>query len=174
MTASGGLLAPEPAPPAFPVRVELAAATINGTHTDVAAIGFSGCVVVLATQLASIGSLVSAVVSRLPDGAASAEHAATRLAGADVPVDVKFLLGSPAAASPAASLYQILAIDVAQRKRAQNPGDPRPVVLGVALDLPRAYKLPPGADAAAADDDPSAYAPVLRAVAELVDSCRVW
>ncbi|KAJ1717904.1 hypothetical protein LPJ61_007061 [Coemansia biformis] len=170
-------MAAENQPPVFPISVQLGAAAVNGVHTDVAVLGFSNCVVVLVTQLASIGSLVRTTVSRLSGGAGcagGAEHALDELSAAvDIPVDVKFLLGNPAAAAAASSLYQILAIDIAQRKRRQSPQDARPVILGVALDLPRAYKLPSAAD----DGDApgmDAYAPVLGALATLVDECRVW
>ncbi|KAJ1835672.1 hypothetical protein LPJ63_000951 [Coemansia sp. RSA 2711] len=163
-----------PDPPAFPVAVELAAACIDGTHTDVAVLGFSNCVVVLATQLASVACLVHAVTSRLAD---AADHAADpqRLAdclAADAPVDLRFLLGNPAA-SAASSLYQILATTVAQRKLHASPADARPVILGIGLRLPRSYNLPAadGHDSAA---DLPALSPTITALAELVDKCRVW
>ncbi|KAJ2768360.1 hypothetical protein IWQ56_002966 [Coemansia nantahalensis] len=164
-------------PPAFPISVQLAAATINGVHTDAAVLGFSNCVVALVTQLASIGSLVHATVSRLSDGTVSAEHALQELScAADVPVDVRFLLGNTSA-SAASSLYQILAINIAQSKHCQSPRDARPVILGVALDLSRTYKLSLTAGGGDGDEDTpdmAAHAPVLDALVSLVGECRVW
>ncbi|KAJ2795760.1 hypothetical protein H4R20_005768, partial [Coemansia guatemalensis] len=127
-------------PPAFPVSVNVAAAVVNDKHTDVAVLGFSNCVVILLTQLQSIGSLIQAVASRMADstGPMEAEHIASKLSGiADLPVDLKFLLGNPSATTTASSLYQILAIELAQRKRHVSPNDARPIIVGVALDIPR-------------------------------------
>ncbi|KAJ2161343.1 hypothetical protein GGF46_001521 [Coemansia sp. RSA 552] len=161
-------------PPAFPVSVKLGAAIVGGTHTDAAVLGFSNCVVVLLTQLASIGSLVQATVSRVADGSDyDIEHAMECLSTTpDLPIDVRFLLGN-GAGTAAASLYQILAMDITQRKHRQSPKDARPIILGTALDLPRAYKLPPVAEDADVADA-SAYAPVLSALAALAEECRVW
>ncbi|KAJ2456370.1 Leucyl aminopeptidase yscIV, partial [Coemansia sp. RSA 2336] len=145
-------------PPAFPVPVRLAAASINQVHTDVAVLGFSNCVVVLVTQLASVASLIRTTVSLLSDPAAfpAAEDAAPHSisdqlsAAADVPVDIKFILGNPAG-SATSSLYQILATTISQRKHQQAPDDPRPLILGVGLKLPRECSLSLSADDSPAD-----------------------
>ncbi|KAJ1893445.1 hypothetical protein LPJ66_005750 [Kickxella alabastrina] len=163
-----------------PVSANVSAATIDGVHTDVAVLGFANCVVALVTQLASVGSLIQAVVASNAAAAhsdpfADADADAERLAAsADIPVDVKFLLGNPSA-SPASSLYQILAIHASQLKHSQNPGDSRPLLLGVALRLPRDLSLPlHAADNSSASPDMRAYMPLINAVAALVGECRVW
>ncbi|KAJ1893315.1 hypothetical protein LPJ66_005830 [Kickxella alabastrina] len=161
-----------------PVSANVSAATIDGVHTDVAVLGFANCVVALVTQLASVGSLIQAVVASNAAAAHSdpfADADAERLAASpDIPVDVKFLLGNPSA-SPASSLYQILAIHASQLKHSQNPGDSRPLLLGVALRLPRELSLPlHAADNGSASADMRAYMPLIDAVAALVGECRVW
>ncbi|KAJ2479955.1 hypothetical protein IWW56_002761 [Coemansia sp. RSA 2131] len=158
-------------PPVFPVSVKVAAAAIDNTHTDVAVLGFSNCIVILVTQLSSVGSLVQCVVSQLADTTlVDPQHMADQLREASVPVDVKFLLGNPGACA-ASSLYQILATATSQRKHEQNPSDVRPVILGIGLDLPRAYKV------SSMDDgmpDLGAFSSTMNALALLVDECRVW
>ncbi|KAJ2122296.1 hypothetical protein IW139_003157 [Coemansia sp. RSA 353] len=158
-------------PPVFPVSIKLTAARIDAKHTDVAVLGFSNCIVILVTQLSSVGSLVQCVVSQLADTMlADPQHMADQLANeASVPVDIKFLLGNPGACA-ASSLYQILATFLSQRKHTQNPSDVRPVVLGIGLDLPREYKV-------SIDDgmpDLGAFSSTMNAVGALVDECRVW
>ncbi|PIA19456.1 hypothetical protein COEREDRAFT_78811 [Coemansia reversa NRRL 1564] len=163
-------------PPAFPVSVNIAAAVVNGKHTDIAVLGFSNCAVVLLTQLQSIGSLIQAIASRMTGSTepVEAEQVASRLAGiSDLPVDLKFLLGNPPTATTASSLYQILAIELAQRKRQLSPNDARPIIIGVALDIPRVYKLSSTSD----DDsvpDPSAFSALIGSLATLVDKHKVW
>ncbi|KAJ1964416.1 hypothetical protein GGI12_001433 [Dipsacomyces acuminosporus] len=149
----------EQTPVDFPVSVKVAAAVIDGIHTDVAALGFSNCVVVLVTQLASIGSIIQAVASHMsaansggtyddPDLAIHQLEAST-----DVPVDIKFLLGN-ASSTAAGSIYQVLAMQIAQEKHRQNPVDERPLIVGIGLKL-------------------QSSSPVL-AMANLTSRCRVW
>ncbi|KAJ2823702.1 hypothetical protein IWW50_003659 [Coemansia erecta] len=177
-------------PPVFPVSVKLAAAVIDNTHTDVAVLGFSNCVVILVTQLASVGCLVQTAVSQLADNSqdyycsSSAPDlnddpqniadklAAAAAASSEIPVDVKFILGNPGS-SAASSLYEILATAVSQRKHAQNPDDVRPTILGIGLNLPREYKI-----SSTSDDgelaDLGAFSSTISAVTALVDDCRAW
>ncbi|KAJ1931647.1 hypothetical protein FBU59_006642, partial [Linderina macrospora] len=90
----------------FPIDIKVTAALINDVHTDVAVLGFANCIVVLITQLASVGSIIQAVTSRVSynDGEFGDLSEVD-----DVPVDVKFVLGN-ANASKTASLYQICAM----------------------------------------------------------------
>ncbi|ORX64391.1 hypothetical protein DL89DRAFT_262428 [Linderina pennispora] len=75
----------------FPVDVNVTAALIDDVHTDVAVLGFANCVVVLITQLASVGSIIQAVTSRVSynDG-----EFGDLVEVDDVPVDIKFVLGN--------------------------------------------------------------------------------
>ncbi|KAJ2787335.1 hypothetical protein GGI15_000819 [Coemansia interrupta] len=155
----------------FPVQTSCAAALIDGIHTDVAVLGFSNYVVVLVTQLQSIGSLMESVVS------AAATHSdpdALSRSVQDIPVDVKFILGSQNASAPVSSLYQILAIHLSQLKHAQNPADQRPLLLGVGLSLPRELVAPSGLDDHAELPDLSAHMPIINAVGDTVSRCRPW
>ncbi|KAJ1725374.1 hypothetical protein LPJ53_000412 [Coemansia erecta] len=155
----------------FPVSTSCTAALINDIHTDVAVLGFANYVVVLVTQLQSIGSLVESVASA---AAAHADPDALSRSVQDVPVDVKFILGSSNASAPASSLYQILAIHLTQLKHAQNPADPRPLLLGVGLRLPRELTAPSSLDDHAELPDLSAYMPLIDAVGDVVSKCRPW
>ncbi|KAJ2078995.1 hypothetical protein H4R24_004089 [Coemansia sp. RSA 988] len=163
-------------PPAFPVSANVSAAVVNGKHTDIVVLGFSNCVVVLLTQLQSIGSLIQAVASRMADSTESmeAEHVASKLSAiSDLPVDLKFLLGNPSATTITSSLYQILAIELAQRKQHLSPNDTRPIIVGVALDISRACKF-----SSVFDDEivaeSSTFSTLVDALATLVGQCKVW
>ncbi|KAJ2501942.1 hypothetical protein GGH96_001468 [Coemansia sp. RSA 1972] len=155
-------------PPVFSVSVKQAAAVIDTKHTEVAAISFSNCIVILVTQLSSVGSIMQCTVSQLADTALDPENIVDRLES-NVPVDFKFLLGNPGACA-ASSLYQILATFLSQRKHKQNPSDVRPVVLGIGLDLPREYKVSTDGGM----PDLGAFSATMNAVGTLVDECRVW
>ncbi|KAJ1785929.1 hypothetical protein LPJ59_006034 [Coemansia sp. RSA 2399] len=126
----------------FPVATKVAAGIIDGVHTDVTVLGFSNCVVVLVTQLSAVGSVLHAVASSLSnqghEGSSTnpfndAESIVERLSSnVDIPVDIRFLLGNPAAASGVASLYQICAINITQRKLKRSPDDRLSTILETA------------------------------------------
>ncbi|KAJ1805152.1 hypothetical protein LPJ56_005438 [Coemansia sp. RSA 2599] len=158
------------------VSAKVAAAVIDGVHTDVAVLGFSNCVVVLATQLSSVGSLIQSVVSsnalaqQQEDQFADPEKLFSEH---DLPVDVKFVLGN-SSATPASSLYEIMAIHATQLKHKQNPADGRPLLFGVALRLPREIS---GASRATEQEelpDLTVYTPLVNAITTMVGECRVW
>ncbi|KAJ1844892.1 hypothetical protein LPJ73_005023 [Coemansia sp. RSA 2703] len=165
----------------FPVSTSCAAAIINGIHTDVAVLGFSNYIVVLVTQLQSIATLVESVISNAAVASATAAAAdsdsdpdAPPHSLQDIPVDVKFILGSSNASAPVSSLHQILAIHISQLKHAQNPADPRPLLLGVGLRLPRDLVAPPTLDDHADLPDLSTYMPLIDAITTIVSEHRPW
>ncbi|KAJ2707335.1 hypothetical protein FB645_000846 [Coemansia sp. IMI 203386] len=154
--------------------VKVTAAVIDGVHTDVAVLGFSNCVVVLATQLSSIGSLIQAVISN--NALTQQEQFAdteTPFSEHDLPVDVKFVLGN-SSATAASSLYEIMAIHATQLKHKQNPADHRPLLFGVALRLPREINSPTHDAEQSELTDLTKYTPVVNAVTAMVGDCRVW
>ncbi|KAJ2816002.1 hypothetical protein GGI24_005862 [Coemansia furcata] len=161
----------------FPVLAKVAAGLINDTHTDVAVLEFSNCVVAIITQLASVGSIIQAVGASVASASASdqdafydAQPTVEQLAtGANIPVEVKFVLGN-SSATAASSLYQVLATHIFQHWRGKNMSDGRPLILGIGLELPREYKL------SLLDDDVGQlnlgkFMLTMRAVAALVDAC---
>ncbi|KAJ1644894.1 hypothetical protein J3B02_004811 [Coemansia erecta] len=155
------------------VSAKVAAAVIDGVHTDVAVLGFSNCIVVLATQLSSVGSLIQSVISSnaftQQDQFADPEKL---LSEHDLPVDVRFVLGN-ASATPSSSLYEIMAIHATQLKHKQNPSDGRPLLFGVALRLPREISgLSRSLEAEL--PDLTAYTPLVNAITTMVGECRVW
>ncbi|KAJ2513002.1 hypothetical protein H4217_006579 [Coemansia sp. RSA 1939] len=170
----------------FPVAAKVAAGVIDGLHTDVAVLGFSNCVIVLVSQLPSVGSILHAVTASLSNNGHEgdlcrsfddAESIAAQLSGSDdIPVEIKFLLGNPGSVSSASSLYQIIAIHIAQSKSKQNPDDSRPILLGIGLKLPREYRLPASDDASGNDSicNINAYKGTVDAIDQLVGQCRIW
>lgn len=156
-----------------PVVVNTIAASIDGTQTDVAVLGFTDYVVVLVTQLASasIGSILQATNHASFD---DAEQAVEQLndESADIAPDIKFVLGS-SNATAASSLYQIIATQLSQRRHRQSPSDSRPLILGIGLDLPREC-MRPSSTTMEHHGDLSviyAYKPIVDAIASLVDQC---
>ncbi|KAJ2333262.1 hypothetical protein GGI00_002414 [Coemansia sp. RSA 2681] len=158
----------------FPVSAKVAAGLINGTHTDAVVLGFSNCVVVIVTQLASVGSIMhaigtSAAVSN-QGSICDAQSMVDQLTNsAEVPVEIKFVLGN-SSATAASSLYQVLATHILQHRREKDPLDGRPLVLGIGLALPREYKLPL-LDDDAGQPDSSEFGLTMRSIAALVDAC---
>ncbi|KAI8324056.1 hypothetical protein GQ54DRAFT_82261 [Martensiomyces pterosporus] len=169
----------------FPVSVRVAAASIDGIHTDVAVVGFSNCVVVLITQLSSIGSIIQAVSSYVSNSSSNGafdnpDSAADQLdADPDIPVDIKFVLGN-ASTTTAASIYQVLAMQIAQQKHKQNPLDGRPLVVGIGLRLAHKHIASSLSEYDGDDGSTDALAEVARfsatieACAALVSECHAW
>ncbi|KAJ2747426.1 hypothetical protein GGI20_000565 [Coemansia sp. BCRC 34301] len=158
----------------FPVSAKVTAGIINGTHTDVAVLGFANLVVVVVAQLASIGSIMHAVqasaAASIQCSMYDAQSTVEQLTiSSDIPVELKFVLGS-SSATTASSLYQALATHIFQHRREKDPLDVRPLILGIGLDLPREYKLPPSDDDAVQPDS-SAFRVMMCNVAALVDEC---
>ncbi|KAJ2907946.1 hypothetical protein GGI21_003377 [Coemansia aciculifera] len=159
----------------FPVSAKVAAGNINGIHTDAAVLEFSNYVVVIVTQLASVGSIIQAVgmsaaVGNQGSVSWDAQSAVEHLSNsAEIPVEIKFILGS-SGATTASSLYQVLATDIFQHRHEKDPLDSRPLILGFGLDLPRNYKLSP-LDDSADQPDPSEFRQTMQSVAALVDHC---
>ncbi|KAJ1999150.1 hypothetical protein H4R26_005181, partial [Coemansia thaxteri] len=158
----------------FPVSIKTSAATINGIHTDVAVLGFTNCVVVIITQLASVASIIQAVGTSIvtggqgtfDDAQAVVEHLASC---SEIPVEVKFVLGN-SSATATCSLYQALATHIFQHRRGRDPMDSRPLTIGIGLDLPREFKLPLYEDSISLPQ-PGGFMPVVDAIAALVDDC---
>ncbi|KAJ1996414.1 hypothetical protein GGI25_000477 [Coemansia spiralis] len=169
----------------FPIATKVTAGTIDGIHTDVAVLGFSNCIVVIVSQLPSIGSIVQSVVTSISgqghngsgDNALDDEDSAVEQLSRtpDIPVEIKFVLGNPGTAFTVTSLYQICAIHITQLKHRQNAADSRPIVLGVGLKLPREHKkLAPEEDLDGDAGDLAVYTGTIDMLVGLVSQCRVW
>ncbi|KAJ2685225.1 hypothetical protein IWW39_004417 [Coemansia spiralis] len=158
----------------FPVSAKVGAGIINNVHTDVAVLGFSNCVVAIVTQLVSVGSIIKAVgtsaAASTQDAFYDAQLAVDQLStSADIPVEVKFVLGS-SSATAASSLYQVLATHIYQHRREKDPLDSRPLIIGIGLRLPREYKLSQ-LDDDAGQPDLGEFLVTMQAIAGLVDEC---